>query len=86
MLEELGGDLKKREREKERKYRCKTQRRHKVGAGSSSYLEVLVGLEGPDGGVSEFDVVQSSVGGVFVDFATGEPVPTLLSQRCHFYY
>ena len=85
----MGGDLKK---ERKRKYSCKrkththTQTRDpKFKASVPSYLQVLVGFEGPDGGVSEFDVVESLVRGVFVDFATGEPIPMLLSQRCHFY-
>lgn len=78
---ELGGDS------KTRKYR--EEKRHtnsKVGEPDKlSYLQVLVGFEGPDGGVSELDVVQSLIRGVFVDFSTGEPIPMLLSQRCHFY-
>lgn len=57
----------------------------KVQHHRGAYLEVLVGFEGPDGGVSELDVVQTLVRGVFVDLATGEPIPMLLSQRCHFY-
>lgn len=44
-----------------------------------------MGFEGPDGSVGEFDVIKSLIRGVFVDFATGEPIPMLLSQRCHFY-
>lgn len=78
---ELGSDS------KTRKYR--EEKRHtnsKVGEPDKlSYLQVLVGFEGPDGGVSELDVVQSLIRGVFVDFSTGEPIPMLLSQRCHFY-
>lgn len=60
-------------------------RRTKVAGDSSSYLQVLVGFQGPDGGVSEFDVKECLIWAVFVDFATGEPIPMLLSQRCHFY-
>lgn len=69
----------------EEKYGCKTHRSSKVDGDSSSYLQVLVGFQGPDGGVSEFDVKESLIWAVFVDFATGEPIPMLLSQRCHFY-
>lgn len=57
----------------------------KVAGDNSSYLQVLVGFQGPDGGVSEFDVKESLIWAVFVDSATGEPIPMLLSQRCHFY-
>lgn len=67
------------------KYGCKTHRSSKVASDSSSYLQVLVGFQGPDGGVSEFDMKESLIWAVFVDFATGEPIPMLLSQRCHFY-
>lgn len=66
-------------------YGCKAHRSSKVAGDSSSYLQVLVGFQGPDGGVSEFDVKESLIWAVFVDFATGEPIPMLLSQRCHFY-
>lgn len=69
----------------EEKYGCKTHRSTEVDGDSSSYLQVLVGFQGPDGGVSEFDVKESLIWAVFVDFATGEPIPMLLSQRCHFY-
>lgn len=78
---ELGGDSKTRKyREEKRSTSSKVGEPDKL-----SYLQVLVGFEGPDGGVSELDVVQSLIRGVFVDFSTGEPIPMLLSQRCHFY-
>lgn len=37
-------------------YGSKTHRRAKVKGDTFSYLQVLVGFQGPDGGVSEFDV------------------------------
>lgn len=77
---ELGRDYKKL------KYSCKHTQAPKFISNDSSYLQVLVGFEGPNGSVSEFNVVESLIRGVFVDFATGEPIPMLLSQRCHFYY
>lgn len=57
----------------------------KVKAGVLAYLQVLEGFQGPDGRVSEFDVVKTLTRVVFVNFSTGEPIPMLLSQRCHFY-
>lgn len=78
---EFGGDSKTRKYKKEKRHTSS-----KVGESDKlSHLQVLVGFEGPDGGVSELDVVQSLIRGVFVDFSTEEPIPMLLSQRCHFY-
>lgn len=50
-----------------------------------AYLQVLESFQGPDGRVSEFDVIETLIRVVFDNFATGEPIPMLLSQRCHFY-
>lgn len=69
-------------KEKERKGNADKESPH---THRPSHLQVLVGLQGPDGGVSEFDVVAGLVRGVFVDPATGESIPMLLPQRCHFY-
>lgn len=86
-VSELVGKRSKREKQEEKESEIGHLRTSsKVGSGDCrSYLQFLVRFQGPDGGVSEFDVVQSLVRCVFVDLATGEPVAMLLCERCHFY-